>query len=64
VTIGRHGVISAEQAREKAVQILAELARGINPNTEQRQERKEKKKAIDNGSDRKDKANNSQRFAE
>ena len=47
VTIGRHGVISAEQAREKAVQILAELARGVNPNTEQRHERKEKRKAIE-----------------
>ena len=32
VTIGRHGIFTAEQARQEAKNILGMIARGINPN--------------------------------
>jgi integrase len=32
VTIGRHGIFTAEQARQEAKKILSTIARGINPN--------------------------------
>lgn len=47
VTVGRHGKITPEQAREKAQMLLAQMASGINPNDE-------KKKKI---SDEKDRTN-------
>lgn len=37
VTIGKHGVISAEQARIKAKQILGDLSEGRDPNEEKRE---------------------------
>jgi integrase len=36
VTIGRHGVFTVETARKEAQQILAKLARGVNPVEEKR----------------------------
>lgn len=39
VTIGRHGEITAEQAREQACMLLAEMAQGINPNHHKKQNR-------------------------
>jgi len=39
VTIGPHGVFSPEQARKEAQQLLAKLARGMNPNEEKKAER-------------------------
>lgn len=36
VTIGRHGVFTTEQARKEARQLIAKLARGIDPNREKR----------------------------
>ena len=32
VTIGRHGLFTAEQARQEARNILGMIARGVNPN--------------------------------
>ena len=39
VTIGKHGVFSAEQARNQARVILGQIARNINPNDASREER-------------------------
>ncbi|MBP9811366.1 tyrosine-type recombinase/integrase [bacterium] len=36
VTIGKHGTFSPDEAREEARQILAQLAKGINPNQDRR----------------------------
>lgn len=44
VTIGEHGAISTEQARKRAIEILAEMSNGINPN-EQRKAQVEKEEA-------------------
>lgn len=41
VTIGEHGTVTTEQARKKAIEILAEMSNGINPN-EQRKAQVEK----------------------
>ncbi len=41
VTIGEHGAVTTEQARKKAIEILAEMSNGINPN-EQRKAQVEK----------------------
>lgn len=39
VTIGAHGTFTADQARERAKEILQKLSKGIDPNDEKRQER-------------------------
>lgn len=39
VTIGKHGVFTPEQARKEAKLLLADMARGINPNQQKAQER-------------------------
>ena len=36
VSLGRHGVIAADEARKKAVKILAQMNDGIDPNSEKR----------------------------
>jgi integrase len=41
VTIGRHGVVTAEQARSQAQQLLAAVARGENPAEEKIERKKE-----------------------
>jgi len=40
IALGRHGVLTPDQARKMAVQRLAEVARGENPSTERRAARK------------------------
>lgn len=39
VSLGRHGVITADEARKKAVKILAQMNDGIDPNEERRKEK-------------------------
>jgi integrase len=39
VTIGRHGVLTPDQARRKAVQLLAKMADGVDPAEEKRRAR-------------------------
>lgn len=38
VTIGRHGIFTPDEARKEARQLLALMAKGINPNEKKRQE--------------------------
>lgn len=42
VKIGEHGLITPTQAREKAIQILGQMAQGINPNEIKTKEKDEK----------------------
>lgn len=44
VTIGRHGVITAENARLEAIRILGQMARGENPNVELQEKQEEARK--------------------
>jgi integrase len=46
VTIGRHGVVSAEKARIEAIRILAEMARGEDPNHKVRKQNESARKEI------------------
>jgi len=41
VTIGRHGVFTTEQAKGEAVQLLARMAKGENPNKAKKQQRQQ-----------------------
>ena len=41
VTIGRHGVFTAEEARRRAKELLAEMAQGVDPIQRKRTEREE-----------------------
>src|SRR5262249_43646514 len=40
VTIGKHGKLTAEQAREEARKVLFQLSQGINPHEERRERQK------------------------
>jgi integrase len=45
MTLGRHGVITAEEARKRAMQRLATVAAGGNPSVERRQTREQARRA-------------------
>lgn len=39
VTIGKHGIYTAEQARSQAREILLKIAKGVNPNNEAKEQK-------------------------
>lgn len=41
VTIGKHGVFTLEQARKEAIQLLADMTRGVDPNLVKREKKME-----------------------
>ena len=46
VTIGKHGLINASLARKKASELISQIFRGINPQTEKREEKKQQKESM------------------
>lgn len=46
LTIGKHGVFTCEQARDKARQLIARMASGENPNQTKKTERAEESRRL------------------
>jgi integrase len=42
VTIGRHGIFTAEMAREEARKVIVDMVKGVNPNAEKKKQRLDK----------------------